>query len=97
MKDDVEFYHYNHASFLVGSRSRPGELHKVQFQDDPKYPEVCSCENFQLGIPDMINRGTLPDTLEHRRCYHIRFVRSKLADALTAEIVATDPSNRATA
>lgn len=65
----------------------------VELLDSQKYPEVCSCENFQLGIPHMIKEGKIPDTIEHRRCWHIRVIRSKLADVKASEIVATDPSN----
>lgn len=88
----ANIYHYSHTAFLVESRSRPGEFHKVEFQDDEKYPEVCSCEDFQMGIPRMVKEGKIPDTIEHRRCWHIRAVRSKLADLLQEHLVNTDPS-----
>lgn len=93
MKEQANIFHYDHKRFLVESRSRKGEMHMVEFFDrDNKFPEVCSCENFQLGIPHMVAEGTIPDTVEHRRCWHIRAVRDQLASAMIAHLVETDPT-----
>lgn len=98
---ELQIYHYNRTSFLVQSRTRTHvvngvvqpEFHKVEFfESDEQYPEICACEDFQMGIPRMIKEGKIPDTREHRRCFHIRYLRAKLADAMVEHLVAGDPS-----
>lgn len=49
-------------------------------------PILCQCERFTMGIPNMIKEGRLPNTVEHRRCRHIKRLREELADKLMDSI-----------
>ncbi len=91
--DGEKVFTHDHTSFLVASATRPNEFHKVEFHDSKVCPATCSCEWFQMGIPRLIAEGKLPESVEHRRCKHIRRVMMVLAGAMVEHLVKTDPSN----
>lgn len=81
--------------FHVSSESREGEFHTVSFHrtTDPDYiEEHCSCEDFTMGIPHMISKGLIRDTIRNRRCKHIKRVLEVLTHETKKALIRADIS-----
>jgi len=83
------------ARFIVASTSRKNCAHIVSYHrtSDPNYiQENCSCEAFTIGTPHRIKTGQLANTIENRRCKHLRLVNLILLHHAQQALIASDPS-----